>query len=501
MARQETERIISNLPSVKYHRRRVIKLGSLAAASFATFVGYTADMMQAIAEGDQLTQHIKKTYPPSEETTAALDQQVTGLVAEKKIEEARELIRSDAYVEKVLFQAQSKVDAAESASLLKKDSTTLVAKDPYAYLVGAANTIVAAFFGFIKFEEAKTALNRASKGAKDRLLFFFPNWKTTPPSAEEITVFEQKISALPPVGGKIPDNDGHKLIRIDDGAFGILPPTFTAEESWARVLKLRRNGELGAWYVSQLSVQGRLPDAFKFAAIALILDSPPYNWERPHFAADWGKIAPLIHDGGNVQRDVNPLWRGVKGRTDFIQNIAIVPEPNIEQLEQMNPEERAGLPFEQQVNARYEQLEEERLQEHARFYQRSAFCLHAKIGTAPKQIPKETKIAAARVWDEFEEQMKSLLNKYGTEDVGNVEWFRKKAVYKPGWSQYGERQEADWSPIQQALLHMQQLQQEHPEIRPQARQLILEFNDVMDHILGISYTQPYMSKKTALATF
>ena len=60
----------------------------------------------------------------------------------------------------------------------------------------------------------------------------------------------------------------------------VLKPSFTAEEMVRKTIALvKQQGNKS--YIHQMCVQGRLPDEFKYAAIALITSCPyKNNWEE-----------------------------------------------------------------------------------------------------------------------------------------------------------------------------------------------------------------------------
>ncbi len=275
------------------------------------------------------------------------------------------------------------------------------------------------------------------------------DWAGAPPSREELEEFRSRVLLLPPVGGKIPellDSQGRLKGHRVFGALYRIDPAWTVEEQIQTVLQARQKGLLGDGYVHQLSVQGRLPDEFKYAAVALILSSPyRQDWKEPFFEADWGKVAPLVHDGGNVTVGLNPVWSNVQGRTDFLQRVVKVYDPA------RQPE--------------HERMETDRLLLEARAYQRLALALHAARGTAPKaeEIPDGLSVQLreklAERWHKFERDLLGLFEAYSGEIGGEkfdltgpvrVKWFLDQPRRVKDWP--GPRHEADWPPIREQLL-------------------------------------------------
>ena len=288
------------------------------------------------------------------------------------------------------------------------------------------------------------------------ILAIHPEWLDSPPQWAEWVRCRQGISWLPPVGGKIPLVFGEKeedapilagaaaaiLSKYLGRRLGkemiLLPPSWTAEEQVRELLDFQASGRLGReGYVHQLTVQGRLPDEFKYVAVALIIDNPhPQDWTEPFFDAPWGSVAPMIHDGLRTDEMLNPLWRFVHGRTDFLVRVAGV----------YNSE------FPGEVE-RWK-MERDRLLIEAKAYQRLALALHAAQGTAPQEIPEELRRKLADRWQLFKREMDRFLGEF----LGNkrasklmrVRWFLDRPRTVNAWP--GPRFEANWRPVQKRLL-------------------------------------------------
>lgn len=322
---------------------------------------------------------------------------------------------------------------------------------------------------------------RSKTAAVDALLTLRPDWKENPPTKEELIKFCRGLSYLPPVGGKIPlimkvgkepDTDVKKFI-----------PSLTAEQQTENIVRMRQDNKLGDGYIHELTVQGRLPDDFKYAAIALILNSLyKIDWTKPFFEALWGKTSPLIHDGGNVEQNISPVWHKVKGRTDFLERRAMVHARDLEQNEKLkNIEEVVKLPDLTELHK--EQEERNRLALEAKAYQRLALALHAQVGTAPKKIPQDIQIKLAGEWTQFQKRLDGLLTRYDIKGVTTVTWFREKPIPLSKWP--GRRYEADWPPIQQKLIRVNEAKESNPEIRTHVTRLLSETTDHIDRIIGI----------------
>lgn len=309
-----------------------------------------------------------------------------------------------------------------------------------------------------------------------------PEWGNfVVPPREEFIALAEGLLYLPPVGGKVEAPTDRR--RYFSGA---LDPSMTIEEQINQLTSLRQKGRLPQFpegYIHQLTVQGRLPDPFKYAALSLILHSPYRNdWSKPFFEAEWGQIAPMIHDGGNVDPGVNPIWRWT-GRTDFLQRIVPVFQPNLEQLEQLSPEERSKQSVDELAKARYEQEERDRLLIEAKAYQRLALALHSKVDTAP--IPGDVASRLAGHWDSFVHKMDRMLEEYDINGTAKVAWFTDKPVPEHSLAGYGDRYEAPWKPIQKELIHLESVRMLHPELRGRVRQILQETTDNIDREIGL----------------
>ena len=314
------------------------------------------------------------------------------------------------------------------------------------------------------------------------ILSVHPEWENKSVSKDEIDTFSKAISYLPPVGGKLPVIEG----KVSNSPYGheILNPSMVVEEQIRTLAEKRQRGQLREAYIHQLTVQGRLPDEFKYVALALILSSPYSNdWSKPFFEAPWGTVAPMIHDGGNVQTNLNPYWKNVEGRTDFLQRVVLVHEPKLEELEKLTPEEKSKYSVNTLANARVEQEERDRLITEAKAYQRLALALHAKKGTAPEAIPEQIKMDLAFNWEQFKQGMDVLLGEYEIKGPAKATWFNEKPQDLVGWPKL--RYEAEWSPIQKELIVLEQSRSRHPELQSRVRHILDKSVDIIDRTIGL----------------
>lgn len=289
-----------------------------------------------------------------------------------------------------------------------------------------------------------------------------PNMGEPLPSKTEVAKYFRKIKMLPPIGAKI--------VTIEEGKFVNHPQTASySADSLVRGTHLTPD-KYGSAFVHQLTVQGRLPDRFKYAAVTLLMNSPIENdWDTPFYNAHWGSIGPLVHDGGNTQERLNKHWKKVPGRTDFLQRIVL------------NFDEDKNDETSRETAILANQAESMRMITEARFYQRAALALHCAEGTAPKHIPKTINEQLARLWEDYETRMKKLLTDTRASPIVDSTWFLDEPQPVGGWPT--ERYEAEYEPIKDALTTFEASKRDHPEIREIASRAMVDFTDKVDAAL------------------
>ncbi len=484
MAGRELERAINQLGDVKATRRQALAWGSLTALSAAGFAGASVDLHNSFNYYEGVRASFDESHPPASEEIKdgakkykELQGQVVQLSDEGNLDAANQLTQSEeyaqvnsAYVQKNTIENARKKDYKQASNEAIKDNPTFLKNHPVVLASTMYLGLIGSLFGIWEFSDARRKLRSERNGIRKSIEALRPEWLDNPPDAREIEVFDKGIKSLPPIGGKI-DNDRNKLL-----------PSFTAEEKNDKVIQLRRNVEMGEKQVQQDSVQGRLPDRFKYAAIALILHSPHItDWGKPFINSAWGQVAPLIHDGGNVQTKFNRRWENVEGRTDFFK-ISFIEKPKPDTSGDRKDREINRI--EAELNAQeFNQAEEERLRRESKFYQRVALALHAENGSAPGSIPDDVRSSAASVWRDFEREMKNLLEQYGANGVGDVKWF----LDTPRQLSFGMRREADYPPIQAELIKLEEIKSRSPELRVGAAMLMAETTRKIDRLIGLSH--------------
>jgi hypothetical protein len=497
MTELDLGRTINQFEGVKISRRRALAWGGLAVLGGGVCLNSGVEIIKAGYQLSLRNDSFDKKYSVPDKVKREaivykqLQERANQLADKGNIDAANKITQSDEYRQANSAYLQDTAKERELQEALQKadqdfsNKRFFLFQDPLYHtvmLLGAGMTAVCSLISYIQSRES---LHEERSGVKQRLEIFRPAWLDTPPDKKEIEVFDKAVSCLPPVGGKIPRTETSKL---PVGFHGILPPTYTAEEQMHWINQFRNSGEMGEYYVHQLTVQGRLPDRFKYAGIALILHSPyEHNWNEPWIDSPWGYVGPMVHDGGKVNRSLNSRWKKVRGRTDLFLGFQIgKPKSNFDK----NEMRLSNMEFLDYIEGNLREvelnvLEEQRTMESSEFYQRAALAMHAENGSAPRSIPEDVRYKAAGVWREFELGMKDLLERYGAQGVSEVRWFLDTPREIKGWTQHGKRFEADWDPIQRELINLEKVKKENPELRLGAAELIGSTKRRADKILGL----------------
>lgn len=360
----------------------------------------------------------------------------------------------------------------------------------------------AAVFPLIDYAYRRSVLQVEKEQAPQRIRDFAWEHQLQLNTKEKAELHE-KLSYLPPLGGKIPLpwKEPYKYPKIE--------PTVTLDEqiekTQAILYEFRRG--IKESYVHQVTVQGRLPDNFKYAALSLVVNSPyPHDWSTPFFEAPWGKIAPLIHDGYGERNNwrtklaqfgyfnpiidqtnnwINPVWNQVSGRTDFLQRIVRIYDSSLPKIQNHDIEAQLDLSDEKILSVFNEQIERQRTREEMKFYQHAALALHAAYGTAPRDIPADIRIGCAEAWQLYESKMKKLLKEFELSSFSNVPWFLPRSRHKPNWELFGKRYEADWEPIQEELYKVEETRLQYDEFRYQNFLNMSRLAECVDKIIGL----------------
>lgn len=303
-----------------------------------------------------------------------------------------------------------------------------------------------------------------------------PEWKDEPPDPVTLRAEIETSLLLPPIGGKLNDFDKSRPTP--------LPPALTAEnyvsELMKEVKKLHPEKGDSEFFVSQLAVQGRRGNDFRCVALALLTASPyVQDWKEYFYEADWGKVGPLIHDGGRVSGKVNPKYKNVIGRTDFILRVGKVWHPNFESIIKMAPEDVVNLPLEDIESAIQEQKERERLLTEVKAYQRLALAYDIGFSTR-LGLTNDEADALISEWFSFTESITSLYEEYGIADILDVKWFRNKPTRLGQWD---DRYEGKWKPIKRSLKRLDEVRIENPEMVERAYYLLKNKVAAIDTII------------------
>lgn len=288
-------------------------------------------------------------------------------------------------------------------------------------------------------------------------------------SREEEQAFYQNLVKLPTVGGKIPVKNGSFKKRLT-------VPSLSAEEQIDQIGRLRDGGRLGRAYVCQFTAESRADDEFKYVALALIASTPGENdWTKPFFKAEWGKVAPLIHDGGGGKYPVLPdSWRDKfiqpwkNGRTDFLERISIVREPKLPVYHPLSESEIIKLKPERRLNYQLDLLDWKIFEDQFKAYQRLTYAYWYKESSE---------------WQNFKKEFQMLLGEFDIGWVSKPEWF----TFAPRriWKDYYYRYEADPKPIQAALMALEEAKGNNPALIFRARDILTKYTLKVDQSLGL----------------
>lgn len=489
MNHSEIRNTINKFPGVRQTRREFLKNAATTAGLATIAFSLFGDLLVTDFDDRRIVRELNQALPPVNSETVklaaqydAFQEQALNFIEHKQNDELEALLKSEEFEQtRIASQAiQNREQKRNELDINTPRKKTFTRRSHGlnewlpAITVGAAGLtgIFKLLPSRIQFQEQrKNAIARMEKLADGF------NIESNP---ETFYAIDRALSYLPPVGGKIP------LVQHWDGTTsGLqnLEPSQSAEEQALDIINLRRSGKLEGAYLQQRTVQGKLPDRFKFAALALIMNSPyNFDWNEPFSQVNWLKVQPLIHDG-NIVKDgpksvdisCNPYWSKVRGRTDFLETISVVsqPEPGSDN------DARSVL-----LAAADNIFEERRILQEGRFYQRAAGACHALVDSAPPHIPHKVQRALAGTWLSFEHQTRTILGDYGLSHIGKVQWFMRVARPLPGWEDYGDRYEADFSPIQRSLIELEQTRQEN-SMRSDISPLITQITNRIDEIIGI----------------
>jgi|GEM_PF-5587189 len=293
-----------------------------------------------------------------------------------------------------------------------------------------------------------------------------PEWVGDIPTKKVMRALIKNAALLPPIGAK--------AIEIQEGSYKnhIMEPAYVAEAIAGNVNQER--SKYGNCSSHHLTVQGRLPDQFKYAGLAMVLNSPySTDWEKPFYAAHWGSVGPMIHDGGRTKENINANWRKVRGRTDYIQRIFL----NFGESENTD----AGLA---ETNTLANQAESMRMQTEARFFQRAALAMHAKNRTTPSAIDRKTRKLLADIWDSFHDGMQKVLVAMDINDFDGTRWFLDEPVDVDWWNT--KRYEAEYAPISKMLTRVEEARtKDEGDIRKIMSQAMDKLSDDVDRAIGV----------------
>ncbi len=225
----------------------------------------------------------------------------------------------------------------------------------------------------------------------------------------------------------------------------------------------------------QLTTAGRHKDPFKRAAMNMLLAHPySESWGTPFFQAEWGELAPLIHDGGAQNIVVNRNWKHTNGRTDILFRLP---------ADACTPEHQR--PLEAYIASR------------ARFFQRASFAAHCHHeithGTEPETAfttPETVKEAGATAWEDYAALSdRVLFGEYNLQGMlGSEEenrWFLP-TDHGTRLKQYGPRFEADGDNSFFHLMAIEEAKRTNGRMLLQRAAACMDYlSDSVDDMLGL----------------
>lgn len=473
MKTEQIAHVVNNLDSIQTSRRQAIRLFAIAGVTGLYTAINAADIITTNRAYSQVHEEVTSELPIPEDMDILasslndMQQEAVEALQANEIEKARTLLNSPEFEEAHLayLKTQAIKKQQREASLKKVENiNTMTHKNPgitfFGSIVGGGITALTGLIADAR-REYYWNLRDSLKGQLKALDNFYQ-----PETMEELLDYQKKVALLPPIGGKIP------LVwknQVQKGKSHKLPPFLSAEERALEVLDLRKKGKLGKSYVDQLTVQGKMRDDFKYAAINLILSSPyAFDWNEPFFKPEeWGAIGPLIHGGGTVKptrysKWPVPLLSSSNDRTDFLQRVFRVTDDSNDN-----------------------QMEEARIVLETLFYQRIAFansCFHNNV---PYELDDSIKMQGTAIWENFAHDSEKVLRNYGIENVSKIPWFLDRPRRDNLLAGYGPRYEADAGPINEALNAIEKVKATHPELQDISLDLMHTAVQDINRLIGL----------------
>jgi hypothetical protein len=215
--------------------------------------------------------------------------------------------------------------------------------------------------------------------------------------------------------------------------------------------------------VQQLTVQGRASDNFKLVALLLLMHSDNlYDWNEPSYETAWGSVAPMIHDGGNVDYSLNPVVAaGLEGRTDFLSRVV----------------------FNDQV-----EQDEDKLLTEAKAWQRLKLAHDTKTYYEYPYLEDNSKIPAQldKTWFDFQKQTARFMDNCNLGELLAVKWFESNPRITSKITGYGDRYEGDFERIKPGLLKLNDMMEKFPDqLKKSSGHILKKYTNQVDEILGI----------------
>ncbi len=267
-----------------------------------------------------------------------------------------------------------------------------------------------------------------------------------------------RICQLPPLGAKIaiPEKGAGGVIKLS--------PYLLAEQLVPNLMDITKGVRTQEdFVVQQLTVQGRAKDDFKLVAMMLLMHSDNlYDWDQPSYDVPWGRVAPMIHDGGHVNYSLNPIiQRNLLGRTDFLGRVVFA-----DQVEQ----------------------NEESLMLEAKAWQRLKLAHDASPYYKNEYLDNGSRLGRdlQTTWKDFKLESSNFMRDCQLGDLLKVPWFTSTPRHLPAMAAFGPRYEADFDQIKPGLLKLNDMMEKyHDQLKGRSRMLLTKYTQRVDDILGI----------------
>lgn len=317
---------------------------------------------------------------------------------------------------------------------------------------------------FIKPAMGRLRTRNELKNAKREL------GKTLELDPEELEEQIEGMRMLPTIGSKIfAFSEARETVR----QYNIEPSVTTGSQvenvsKHCTVLPLFSSTNT-RFFIHQMTVPVQYGQGFVPSAMALIANSPhQYDWNTPMFSAYWGEFGAMVHDGGARNENVGGHWGKGKadaGRTDFLYRYMKIPKGENE------------LPDTEVTRMRFEM----------EYYRRAALTFACSDPSLVPFIEEGRREELWKTWQTMESTMHEMYSDYGLGDVFTPKWFTDRPQNMLGENIYGSHRFETGFPddVRDSLLRVEEVRKTEPMFRIENANLMHEFTDRVNQIIGI----------------